>query len=75
MDGRACCHKRRPLFQTRTIIGTALQELDAAYPDVGGHARHELDKWFVERAHVEHMLEGLRKAGLTLAEDGSAAEA
>ena len=36
--------------------------------EFGSHARHERDKWFVESAHVEPMLEGLRKAGMKFTE-------
>jgi hypothetical protein len=42
----------------------ARRELDALYPGFGSHARQELEKWFVEEALIEHVLEGLRKAGL-----------
>jgi hypothetical protein len=38
----------------------------SGFPD---HAKQELEMFFfLERAHVEHVLEGLRKAGLTLTE-------
>jgi hypothetical protein len=53
-------------------IGTRLRtrpELLAIYPDFPDHAKQELEMFFfLERAHVEHVLEGLRKAGLTLTE-------
>ena len=51
----------------RDAAADALRELLAIYPDFPDHARQELEKFFfLERAHAEHVLEGLRKAGLTL---------
>jgi serine/threonine protein kinase len=63
----------RPWAAWESGAAQALRELDAVYPDFGSHARQELEKWFVESAHVEHMLEGVRKAGLKLAEGGPGA--
>jgi hypothetical protein len=45
------------------------------YPHFGRHAKRMLDEWAVESAHVEHLLEGLRKAEPELAEDGATAQA
>jgi len=49
----------------RDAAARALQELLAIYPDFPAHARQEIEKFFhAQRAHAEHVLEGLRKAGL-----------
>jgi hypothetical protein len=51
----------------RDAAADALRELLAIYPDFPDHARQELEKFFfLQPAHAEHVLEGLRKAGLTL---------
>ena len=51
----------------RDAAADALRELLAIYPDFADHARQELEKFFfLQPAHAEHVLEGLRKAGLTL---------
>jgi len=45
----------------------ALQELLALYPDFPEHARQEIEKFFyAQPAHAQHVLEGLRKAGLEI---------
>jgi TolB-like protein/Flp pilus assembly protein TadD len=50
----------------------ALQHLLRLKPDVARTIRHEFSKWFVDRELVEHIVEGLRKAGLDVpAADGS----
>jgi non-specific serine/threonine protein kinase len=41
----------------------ALRELQALKPDFESNPRGEM-RWFAEREHVEHLLEGLRKAGM-----------
>jgi TolB-like protein/cytochrome c-type biogenesis protein CcmH/NrfG len=52
----------------------ALQELLAIRPDFAKTAREEHGRWFPDLAFVEHLLDGLRKAGLEIArEEGSAA--
>jgi hypothetical protein len=51
----------------REEAARALRELVALYPDFGRHARHELDKALAS-VHVEHLLDGLRKAGLEIAD-------
>ena len=39
----------------------------AIYPDFPAHARQEIEKFFyAQRDHAEHVLEGLRKAGLEI---------
>ena len=51
----------------RDAAARALQELLAIYPDFPEHARQEIEKFFyAQRAHAEHVLEGLRKAGLEI---------
>ena len=45
----------------------ALQELLAIRPDFAKTAREEHERWFPDLAFVEHMLDGLRKAGLEIA--------
>jgi serine/threonine protein kinase/tetratricopeptide (TPR) repeat protein len=51
----------------RDAAARALQELLAIYPDFPEHARQEIDKFFyAQPAHAEHVLEGLRKAGLEI---------
>ncbi len=42
----------------------ALQHLRHLKPDIALTVRGEFEKWFVETELVEHLLEGLRKAGL-----------
>lgn len=54
----------------RDEAARALRDLEATYPDFGTHARRELGKWFRETDLIQHLLDGLRKAGLRLAEDG-----
>ena len=51
----------------RDAAARAVQELLAIYPDFPEHAREEIEKFFyAQRAHAEHVLEGLRKAGLQI---------
>ncbi len=45
----------------------ALQELDALVPNFGALARHEFSKWF-NAEQTEHFIDGLRKAGLAVAD-------
>jgi tetratricopeptide (TPR) repeat protein len=53
----------------RDAAARALQELLAIYPDFPAHARQEIEKFFyAQRAHAEHVIEGLRKAGLEIPE-------
>ena len=51
--------------------GDALRNLLAARPDYARIARVELGKWF-DREIVEHLIDGLRKAGLDAATAGAA---
>ena len=46
----------------------ALRELDKLIPDFGTMARQECGKWF-DAEHTEHLLDGLRKAGLAVADE------
>ena len=46
----------------------ALRELHALIPDFGAIAREEFDKWY-DAELTEHLLDGLRKAGLEIPED------
>ena len=48
----------------------ALRELHALVPDFGVIAREEYSKWF-DAELTEHMMDGLRKAGLEIADDKS----
>jgi TolB-like protein/tetratricopeptide (TPR) repeat protein len=48
----------------RAEAAQAVKELLALKPDFQTNARQELEKWFAENAHVDHVLAGLRKAGL-----------
>jgi tetratricopeptide (TPR) repeat protein len=51
----------------RDAAARALEELLAIYPDFPAHARQEIEKFFyAQRAHAEHVIEGLRKAGLEI---------
>jgi TolB-like protein/tRNA A-37 threonylcarbamoyl transferase component Bud32 len=51
----------------RDAAARALEELLAIYPDFSAHARQEIEKFFyAQRAHAEHVIEGLRKAGLEI---------
>jgi len=50
-----------------------LQELFAIRPDFAKTAREEFGRWFHDLAFVEHMIEGLRKAGLEIASEKEAA--
>ncbi len=50
----------------REAAGKALQELLAIRPDFAETAREEHGRWFPDLAFVEHMLDGLRKAGLEI---------
>ena len=56
----------------RLEAAEAVRELLAVYPGFPDHAKDELEKWFFESAHIEHLLEGLRKGGLSLAADAAA---
>lgn len=47
----------------REEAAEALRELLAINPDFAGGTRQELEKWFSEPSFIEHMLDGLRKAG------------
>jgi TolB-like protein/Tfp pilus assembly protein PilF len=49
----------------------ALRELHALLPDFGVMAREEFGKWH-DAELTEHLLDGLRKAGLEIAPDGEA---
>ena len=42
----------------------ALQELLRTYPDYQDHAYADLDAWHIPHDYLEHMLDGVRKAGL-----------
>ena len=53
----------------------ALRELLAQKPDFGAVAREDYGKWFGPGENVEHMLEGLRKAGLDVPPPDGAGEA
>jgi NAD-dependent DNA ligase len=46
----------------------ALRELHALVPDFGALVRQEFGKW-VNAEHTEHLLDGLRKAGLAVADE------
>jgi tetratricopeptide (TPR) repeat protein len=48
----------------------ALKDLLALRPDFDSVARHEYEKWF-DPELVEHLLDGLRKAGLEIADEPS----
>jgi TolB-like protein/Tfp pilus assembly protein PilF len=48
----------------REAAGKALQELLAIRPDFAETAREEFGRWFHDLAFNEHMIDGLRKAGL-----------
>ena len=50
----------------RDAAGNALRELLALKPDIALHVRDELGKWYPP-ALVAHLIEGLRKAGLAVA--------
>jgi len=54
----------------RQAAEKALQELLAIRPDFATAARAEFGKWFAPDM-VEHLLEGLRKAGLEIADEPS----
>ncbi len=49
----------------------ALRELDALIPDFAATAREEFEKWH-DPELTEHLLEGLRKAGLEIAPEAAA---
>ena len=49
----------------------SLQELLALRPDFATAARKEYDKWY-DPGEVEHVMDGLRKAGLEIADEPSA---
>ena len=51
-----------------TEAGESVEKLLELYPDYGTHARTELRKWYWEEELVEHMIDGLRKAGLDIPE-------
>ena len=54
-----------------TAAAQALGDLLALRPDFPVNGRQEIEKWFLESSVVEHMIEGLRKAGLKFAGDAS----
>jgi TolB-like protein len=43
----------------------AVRELQALKPDFESDPRREM-RWFAEREHIDHLLEGLRKAGMEI---------
>jgi serine/threonine-protein kinase len=45
----------------------ALRQLVTVKPDIGAVAREQLGRWVCEPAVLEHLLDGLRKAGLDVA--------
>ena len=47
----------------RDEAAEALDQMLAMNPDFADHARQELEKWYAEPAFIEHVLDGLRKAG------------
>ncbi len=49
----------------------ALQELLAIRPDFAKTAREEFGRWFDDLAFIEHLIDGLRKAGLEIPDDPS----
>ncbi len=51
----------------REAARDALQRLLGLKPDIARTARDEFGKWFVESELVEHLMDGLRKAGLDVA--------
>jgi TolB-like protein/Tfp pilus assembly protein PilF len=54
----------------RDAAAEAMRELLAVYPGFPDHAREEIEKFFFAQPdHAEHVLDGLRKAGLALPED------
>jgi TolB-like protein/Flp pilus assembly protein TadD len=53
----------------RDAAQKAVQDLLALRPDFAEAARHEYSKWYDDEM-VEHVLEGLRKAGLEIADPG-----
>jgi TolB-like protein len=50
----------------------AVRDLLAIRPDFSNEARHEYEKWYSPEL-VEHLLDGLRKAGLEIAPEGGRA--
>lgn len=53
---------------TESSKASALRELHTLIPDFGALARKELGKWF-DSEHTEHLLDGLGKAGLAVADE------
>jgi hypothetical protein len=51
----------------REAAREALKHLLRLKPDIARTLRDEYGKWFVEQEFVEHLLAGLRKAGLEIA--------
>ena len=54
----------------RDASGKALRDLLTMQPDYAAMAREDLGKWF-DQELVEHLIVGLRKAGLSIPENGS----
>ena len=54
----------------REAAQKAVQEVLALRSDFASAARHEFSKWWTPE-QVEHLVEGLRKAGLEIPEDGT----
>jgi hypothetical protein len=52
----------------REAAADALRELLTLSPDLARIARDDLEKWYVEKDVVDHVLEGFRKAGLEIAD-------
>ena len=48
----------------------AVARLLELYPDWGAHVREEDRKWLWDDQGIEHEIEGLRKAGLEVPEEG-----
>jgi tetratricopeptide (TPR) repeat protein len=46
----------------------AVENLNQLFPDFGAWARRELAKWFVAAEMQDHVVDGLRKAGLELSD-------
>ena len=52
----------------------AIAELLKLYPDFAANAYSENRKWINDEEHVEHMIDGLRKAGLDIPDEPHASD-
>ena len=69
----ACLAATYAQLGEREAAANALRALLAMKPDIASAAREEFGKWIASAELVEHIIDGLRKAGLNILADEAAA--